>query len=265
MSSRATCGAFMGNSPVEGSIVVSKSTNAINQQTIKESAILDTLSTVSFSNISLEAFAQNLLEAVSSTLGVPDCSLMILNEDTGLLSIVAATGIDVSEYDEFSLRPGEGVAGWVVREGAPLVLSDVEKDPRFFPIPGKEGLMKSMLCVPLRVQGKSVGVLNVHKREHYDFPLEDVQVISGLAGRMAVALDNLIQYLKSQEKERQLSCLNRVVAVTSQSYISLEHLLRAVEKEIGGFFSCKVRGIYFFSPNLTGTEGRICHLKEDRV
>ncbi|MBI2266367.1 MAG: GAF domain-containing protein [Armatimonadetes bacterium] len=245
--------------------MVSKSVEVIKQQAVRESAILETLSAASFSSLSLPAFAQDLLEAVSRVLGVPDCSLMIVNEDTGLLSIVAATGIDLADYESFTLRPGEGVAGWVIREGAPLVLPDVEKDPRFFPIPGKEGLMKSMLCVPLLVSGRAVGVLNVHKREHYDFPQEDIQVISGLAEKMAIAIDNLMQYQKAEEKERQLSCLNRVVAVTSQSQLPLEQLLRGIEKEIGSFFSCQVRGIYFFSQGLSGTEGRICQLKEDRA
>lgn len=58
-------------------------------------------------------------------------------------------------------RIGEGVAGWVARNRRSLLLNDAEDLRRFFPDQPAEGRIAPSLCVPLQLDGDTIGVLSV--------------------------------------------------------------------------------------------------------
>jgi len=86
-----------------------------------------------------------------------------------------------------------GLAGWVVRNGEPLLIPDVRRDPRF------EGMFdhqsgfqtRSVLCVPLLVRGQVCGVIQLINKLNGEFNERDLLVLRILAsmGALAVAAD----------------------------------------------------------------------------
>jgi putative methionine-R-sulfoxide reductase with GAF domain len=82
-----------------------------------------------------------------------------------------------------------GIAGWVVRNGEPLLIPDVRRDPRF------EGMFdhqsgfqtRSVLCVPLIVKGELYGVIQLINKLNGQFNERDLLLLRILAGMGALA------------------------------------------------------------------------------
>ena len=83
----------------------------------------------------------------------------------------------------------QGICGWVAKHGQPLLVPDVSKEPRYlFAEELKE--TKSELCVPLKSQEKTIGVMNVESDEVGAFDSSDLHLIELIASQVSIALEN---------------------------------------------------------------------------
>src|SRR2546427_5786524 len=91
------------------------------------------------------------------------------------------------------LKPGEGIAGWVVQHGKPLLVHDVERDPRFTSkIDKMTGFRtKAILAVPLQDHGRTVGVIEgLNPDKDRKFNEEDRELLTAYAAHAAVSIRN---------------------------------------------------------------------------
>ena len=112
------------------------------------------------------ALFQKVIDLVVSVLDVEIVSLMLVKEPEGILRIVHAKGLDPEIQQQAACPIGEGIAGWVAQTGEPLLIRDLAQDPTF----GKRERnpryrTNSLMCVPLKVNGKTVGR---HERQQQD-------------------------------------------------------------------------------------------------
>ena len=84
------------------------------------------------------------------------------------------------------------IAGWIVANRQPVIISDTQSDPRHFGKIGKatQVTTTSMLGVPLIAKGKVVGVLEAINKLSGDFDQEDQEIMATLAAQAAVAIEN---------------------------------------------------------------------------
>jgi CheY-like chemotaxis protein len=111
------------------------------------------------------ALFQKVIDLVASVLEVEIVSLMLVKEPEGVLRIVHAKGLDPAIQHQAACRVGEGIAGGVAQTGEPLLIRDLAQDPTF----GKRERnpryrTNSLMCVPLKVNGKTVGVMNANNK-----------------------------------------------------------------------------------------------------
>jgi len=91
------------------------------------------------------------------------------------------------------LKLGEGIAGWVIQTGKPMIVEDVHKDPVLSDRVDRETgfTTQSLLCVPLIIRGKTTGAIQViNKKDGKPFTQEDSELLTALTQQVAVALDN---------------------------------------------------------------------------
>jgi len=147
---------------------------------------------------------QELLESISREIarltGAKVCIIRLLEAD-GRLHIKSSWGLETERAEELSLAVGEGVAGWVVKEGKSLFVEDVSKLPEHMRT--KTIRARSAICVPLRVGERIIGTLGIYDKTAQDgtptpFDLEDLQMAEGFASLSAVAIDRA----RMQEQER---------------------------------------------------------------
>ena len=150
--------------------------------------------------------AQQVVRAAQRILGFDDCGLFFLDEARGKLVLGAHTLGDPPGPREFPLGAGKGVMVRVARTGETSYVPDTRKDRDF--IRGTRPNL-SELCVPVKWQGKVLGVLNVESEKEDAFSPADRTTLELLADVTAIALENARLFQELAEKADQLGQANR--------------------------------------------------------
>jgi diguanylate cyclase (GGDEF)-like protein len=128
-------------------------------------------------------------------------SIYLVDDLTGAL-VLEKTGGRVSKGGKpLKLSPDE-VAGWVASNGEPVVVGNVSRDKRFSstaPMLKRMGV-KSIMCAPVRVKDRVLGVLEViNKAGGEGFDEEDFHRMMRLVGQAALAVERIMLYQKAEE------------------------------------------------------------------
>jgi len=148
-------------------------------------------------------------------------SVMLLDPEDNILTIKAAKGIDEEVIRSTRLRLGEGIAGRVARTGKPLLLNRSQPSRELDSLRMREGEICSAISVPLRIEERIVGTLNVNESARYsEFGEEDLRTLALFADQAALALEKAQLYRDSQ---RQLEKLLSVLDELSRTQAQLVH------------------------------------------
>src|SRR5438128_7268134 len=122
---------------------------------------------------------------------------------------------------------GHGITGTAAATGHSVRVSDTSKDPRYI---NAIDSVRSELAVPLMLQGKCVGVLDIQSR-HLDYFTKDQQnILTLLASRLAVAIENARLFQKVRAQADTLLLLSEVGRETS-AILEVEELLRRAAEQ----------------------------------
>ncbi|MFA6564079.1 MAG: GAF domain-containing SpoIIE family protein phosphatase [Verrucomicrobiia bacterium] len=151
----------------------------------------------------------NILDVAQRTMDATAASVALVDKATQELVYVIATG----HYGErvkqnVRLKPGTGIAGWVAQHGQSQVITDVANDPRFNRAAAEKAgvIPRSMVCVPMRVQGKVIGILQaIDPRNKPVFDTDDGEFFDAFASLAATAISNAQMHkaLLKQQSEKQ--------------------------------------------------------------
>ncbi len=143
------------------------------------------------SDLYLEDILKLIVTVTAEVMGSKICSLMLLDEKTQELVIRATQSISEEYNKKPPLKIGEGISGKVVKENKPIALYDVTKEVeyKYKDIAQKEGL-KSLLCVPLEVRGRVIGVINLYTSKPHRFSKNEINVLTSVANQAAILIDH---------------------------------------------------------------------------
>jgi diguanylate cyclase (GGDEF)-like protein len=114
-------------------------------------------------------------------------------------------------------KVGEGFTGWVAQHGEPLLVNDANSDPRGRTIPGTDEVDESMLVVPMRYDGKTIGVITLSKLGLNGFGPEDLRLLEILADQAATAVESARRLGRTQDLAQELRRLLDMSADLSAS------------------------------------------------
>jgi len=163
------------------------------------------------SDLYLEDILRLIVVVTAQVMGSNICSLMLIDEKCGELVIRATQSVS-EEYNKKSpLKLGEGIAGKVAKENRPMAIKDVtkEKEYKYGKIAKKEGLC-SLLCIPLAVKGKVIGVINCYTPSPHDFSETEINILTSIANQAAVAIENTELLVKSRVIQEELEARKRI-------------------------------------------------------
>jgi len=157
-------------------------------------------------------------------------SLLLYDERAGELSVKAALGPRAEVSRDTRVRLGEGVAGAVLREGRPVVVSDVGKLPGLRPAPAERSYKTpSFISYPIVVGGKKVGVLNVtDKAGGGTYDDIDLGLLDMIAPQMALAIDRAEWHQKATQFQL-LSITDPLTGLVNRRYLE-ERLQEELER-----------------------------------
>ena len=161
-----------------------------------------------------------ILDAVMEEMDAENCSLMLKDPNSGDLTICAARGKN-EEKSVFYLdrsgngrrfKSGEGIAGWVLKEGQAVMLNDVIREPRFVSVTGinnnnnnnNDGNNKvnSLICFPIREKDQVVGVFNLSHSKKGAFNEGDKLALAYISNQVGAALTSARFFLEINEVNR---------------------------------------------------------------
>jgi signal transduction histidine kinase len=151
--------------------------------------------------LDLEAVLREVVEVARELTGARYAALGILDEDRRELERFIYVGIDEETRAQIGDLPlGRGVLGELIRNPAPLRLSDVGEHPRSFGFPPAHPPMHSFLGVPIVVRGQAYGNLYLTEKEGGEFDEADEEAATILAEWAAVTIFNVRLYTQSEEE-----------------------------------------------------------------
>ncbi len=152
-------------------------------------------------------------------------SLYLLDRDGRTLTLAATNGLDRFQIGRAKVPFGEGVTGRVARTREPIVLADVEADPRFLWVRGidQRRFISSMLSVPLIWADQVVGVLNIQTERRREFGPSDVDQLQAIADLLA----GIVERVRLQgEAEHRAEELKQIDAARAELIALVTHELR---------------------------------------
>ena len=143
--------------------------------------------------LSLENIFGQLTDPVRRTLNVEAISIGLVEPGNGEIVFVdMLMGPLFKQLPTVRLEPGQGIAGRVAETGEPLIVNDVYKDKHFFSKVDRDSGFRtdSILCVPLKVEQRVIGVLEAINKRYGRFNENDLRLLQAITGPLAAAIEN---------------------------------------------------------------------------
>lgn len=195
----------------------------------ERSAQLATVSLVAesiSSTLDPDAVLRRTVEMISDSFGYDHASIMLLDEKHHELVLKAGAGRFLDETPaDFRRDIGDGMLGWVAREGETLLANDVSQDARH--IPAYLSGIESELDVPLKYRDRVIGVLNLQSAERGAFDEHDVLAMEALGGHVAAAIENSRLFELARRRVAELRAV-REASLRLTSTLELEPVLETI-------------------------------------
>ncbi len=176
------------------------------KRTVEELAAFNEIGKTLTSTLDISEVLKIIMQKVSELLQPENWSLLLVDDRSGELYFEAAVGQGAERIRDLRIKVGEGIAGWVAREGEPVLVSDVQQDPRFAARFDQVSQFEttSVLAVPLRSKDRTLGVIElINSRSRGEdgaaFSEKDVRTLASIADYAAIALENARNFQRIQE------------------------------------------------------------------
>ncbi len=173
----------------------------VGSESVKQLKTLVELSAIINSSLDIAEIRKKAIEAATSITNAEAGSLLFLDEENKELYFDVALGEKGEEVKTIRLKKGQGVAGWVVEHNEPVIINDVQNDPRFFKGGDEKSgfVTRNMISVPLRTKDKLIGVLQALNKRDELFDSRDMELLTALSNQVAVAIENARLYGELRE------------------------------------------------------------------
>jgi PAS domain S-box-containing protein len=186
---------------VNRDVTVRRQMEAERDRLVGQLQAIQTVTDAALANLGIEALLPELLGRVRDVLEVDTVTILLL--DAGGEELIARAALGIEEEVEQGVRVpvGQGFAGRVAVERQAVVIEDIEQAEVVNPLLAARGI-RSLLGVPLLVEGQLLGVLHVGSFRRRDFTVEERELLQRVADRAGLALDRAQLYAEAREALR---------------------------------------------------------------
>jgi GAF domain-containing protein len=202
------------------------------RQQARQASLLNVVARQANRILTPERLLPAVAQAVQEHFSYDSVILMLVDPEEEELTIAGKSGIAADVIPEDFRQPlSEGIIGWVARHGEPLVVNDAAEDGRYYaPFPDRFQA-GSELAVPLKIEGETVGVLDLQSRETRGLDELSIATAETLAEQIAIALRNARLYDEAQRRVEELTAL-RNIDVADTATLSLDEVLQRIHGQI---------------------------------
>ena len=203
-------------------------------------AFLHRVSRIVTSELSLDEMLGQIVGLTAQATGCDACLIYLVESASGEFVLRASQVPRAQDLDDFRVKPGEGVTGWVAEHQSVVALgSRASADPRFKSFSRLvEDTYEAFLSVPLVYKGRTIGVINVHHRDSHPHSADEISAIHFLGEQMGSAIAKSLleeENARLAERDRKLEQHRaqleaEVARRTAELKAANEELLAAKEK-----------------------------------
>jgi signal transduction histidine kinase len=176
----------------------------LTQHSLEQLTFLHETSQALTSTLDLRQVLDNTMALTTEILDAQASTLMLIDEMSGELVFDIPYGEKRELLRSYRMAMDEGIAGWVATHGEPAIVNNAAEDERFSRgTDVRTGfLTQSVICVPLQIKDRIIGVLEALNKISSDhFTEDDLRLLSTLAAQAATAIENARLY-RSLSEER---------------------------------------------------------------
>ncbi len=175
---------------------------------VKQLKLLHKISETLTLQLDIQKLLASVIKLISQKTLTEKISVMLIDKKTKQLRIKAAKGVTKTKIKTVKFKIGEGVAGWVAKEGKPVLIKNTLKDHRFRRIIEKKE-KRQLICTPMKVRGQTIGIISVEEKVGgLAFTKDDLTILATIAYEAAVAVSNALLF-----DELQQSYFNTITAL----------------------------------------------------
>lgn len=186
------------------------------RKAVEELSILNDLARVISSTMTLDDVIENVVKRAVRAVHGQQGMITLVDETapTEMRTLIRAQNSS-SQHQQFHLN--QNILGWMMINKKPLLSNDLSADERFTGV-RDEGDFRSLLCVPLLVKNRMVGILAVfNKKERGQFSEDDKRLLSIIAAQSGQILENARLY----EQEKSFATMQEQVRLASDIQLGL--------------------------------------------
>ncbi len=202
-------------------------------------AAMQRVTDAALAHLTLDDLLAELLERVSDILHSDTAAFLLLDEEAHEVVARAAKGIEEEVEQGVRVPLGRGFAGRIAADKRPVTVPDTDHADIFNPILREKGI-RSLLGVPLLVEGRVIGVLHVGTLTPRDFTAGDRDLLQLVADRAALGIEHARAFEQERRARRHaqatadtLAAIQRVTDA-ALAYLPLDQLLRELLERISG-------------------------------
>ena len=200
------------------------------EQKVDALSALQNVSTAMVGMRDTDELLQYILEQSLDVANAKIGSVMILDEQKAL-RISNSKGLSEQITNQTNIKLSEGISGSVAAIGKPLLITNIEEDNRFKRRSRQKYETKSLVCVPIKMRDRVIGVLNVNNKKSGDvFNQDDLDILTLLANQAGVAIDNAELYKTMNVSLVDYKVLEEAISRIIHSH-SWKELLEALLKQ----------------------------------
>ncbi|MBI3244792.1 MAG: GAF domain-containing protein [Chloroflexi bacterium] len=217
-----------------------------NRQRVAALTALHETSLALSAQLDLPALLRTIIERAAMMLEAPMGELKMLQPDGQTLAPIVGYNPQ-PDIAPTPLRLGEGLSGQVAQSGNPLVVGDYQMWP------GRVGAyaagpIRAAVGVPIKWQGKVLGVINIMDHRPDRFSPADVELVSLFADQAAVAIENVRLFEANRQRVAALTALHETsLALSAQ--LDLPALLRTITERAARLLEAPMGGFYLLLPD----------------
>jgi anti-sigma regulatory factor (Ser/Thr protein kinase)/putative methionine-R-sulfoxide reductase with GAF domain len=181
---------------------------SLEEAPARQVRLLYRLSDPALSELGLEEFLDELLLRVRDALGVDTAAILLLDAEAKQLVARAAKGLEEEVEQGVRIPIGHGFAGRIAAERVAIFIADVDHADILNPILRQKGI-RSMLGVPLIVEGELIGVLHVGSLRPRTFGQQELALLQVAASRAAPGIERARLYSALEHEHRSAMLLQR--------------------------------------------------------
>lgn len=164
----------------------------VDRRTIEFNVIADISHALS-ATLNVQKIYQLLTGPIRQMLDVETLSVGLIEPVTGdIVFVDQLLGQRFEQMPPVRLKRGQGIAGWVAEHQEAVIINDAYSDMRFFSgVDRRSGFRThSMMCIPLQVEQRIIGVAQAINRQTGRFSDHDLEILQALGGPLAAAIEN---------------------------------------------------------------------------